>query len=66
MHGKQPGDPGKAAAAILAAVEADAPPLRLVLGKYAHDKVLKKLAATEHELTQWQYAGLPTDFTSNS
>ena len=66
MHGKQPGDPGKAAEAILAAVEADAPPLRLVLGKYAHDKVRKRLAATEHELTQWQHAGLPTDFTSNS
>ena len=64
MHGKQPGDPGKAAAAILAAVEADAPPLRLVLGKYAHDKVRKKLAATEDELTQWQHAGLPTEFTA--
>ena len=64
MHGKQPGDPDKAAEAILAAVEADAPPLRLVLGKYAHDKVRKKLAATADELTQWQHAGLPTEFTA--
>ena len=35
ISGKQPGDPAGAARAILAAVDAERPPLRLVLGKYA-------------------------------
>jgi hypothetical protein len=45
MNGRQPGGPDKAADAIIGAVESDAPPLRLVLGKYANDKVRKKLFA---------------------
>ncbi len=63
MDGKQPGDPDKAAGAIIAAVESATPPLRLVLGKYAHDKVRKKLAATEREIAAWEAVGLPTEFT---
>ena len=47
MEGKQPGDPDKAAEAIVAAVESQTPPLRLVLGKYANDKVRRKLADTD-------------------
>lgn len=62
VDGKQPGDPAKAAAAIVAAVESEAPPLRLVLGKYATDKVRKKLTATERELAAWEQVGAPTDF----
>ncbi|MEO5717488.1 MAG: SDR family NAD(P)-dependent oxidoreductase, partial [Chthoniobacterales bacterium] len=62
MDGKQAGDPEKAADAIIAAVEAETPPLRLVLGKYAHDKVRKKLAATDRELTVWENVGLGTEF----
>ncbi len=64
MAGKQPGDPAKAAEAIIAAVESEAPPLRLILGKYANDKARKKLAAAERERAAWEYVGLPTDFTS--
>ena len=41
MNGRQLGGPDKAADAIIGAVESDAPPLRLVLGKYANDKVRK-------------------------
>jgi len=44
-------------------VEADAPPRRLVLGKYANDKVRKKLADAEKERAAWDHVGLPTDFT---
>ena len=62
IQGKQPGDPDKAAEAIIAAVETDRPPLRLVLGKYANDKVRKKLILMESELAAWAHAGLPTDF----
>jgi len=61
MDGKQSGDPVRAAQAMIKAVEADQPPLRLVLGKYATDKVRKKLAAAEKELNQWQEMGLTTD-----
>jgi NAD(P)-dependent dehydrogenase (short-subunit alcohol dehydrogenase family) len=62
MAGKQPGDPAKAAEAIIAAVESNTPPLRLVLGKYANDKTRKKLADAERERAAWEHVGLPTDF----
>ncbi len=64
MAGKQPGDPAKAAEAIIAAVESDAPPLRLVLGKYANDKVRRKAVEMEKERAAWEHIGLPTDFTA--
>ena len=64
MAGKQPGDPEKAAEAIIAAVEAATPPLRLVLGKYANDKTRKKLADAERERAAWEHVGLPTDFAA--
>jgi len=63
MAGKQPGDPDKAAEAIIAAVESDTPPLRLVLGKYANDKTRKKFADAERERAAWEHVGLATDFT---
>jgi len=65
MNGRQPGDPDKAADAIIGAVESNAPPLRLVLGKYANDKVRKKLASAACELAAWEHLGLATDFTPN-
>ena len=61
MDGKQPGDPAKAAAAIVAAVESDAPPLRLVLGKYANDKARRKAADAGRERTTWEPAALSTE-----
>lgn len=63
-NGKQPGDPEKAADAIIAAVESGAPPLRLVLGKYANEKARKKFADAEKERAAWEHVGLPTDFNS--
>ena len=63
MDGKQPGDPDRAAEAIIAAVESDAPPMRLVLGKYANEKARKKIADAERERAAWEHTGLPTDFT---
>lgn len=63
MHGRQTGDPGKAAAAIFQAANSDKPPLRLVLGKYAQDKLRKKLAATTAELEAWGPSSLHTEFS---
>ena len=63
MEGKQPGDPEKAADAIIAAVLSDRPPLRLVLGKYATDKSRKKFATAQRELDAWSAVGEPTDYS---
>ena len=65
MSGKQPGDPDKAAEAIIAAVESATPPLRLVLGKYANDKTRKKFADAEKERAAWEHVGVPTDYSTN-
>ena len=52
--GLQPGDPAKAAQAILAALDADDPPLRLVLGGDAVDNIRTRLEALSRELRQWE------------
>ena len=65
MSGRQPGDPTKAADAIIDAVAAENPPLRLVLGKYAIDKARRKLAAAARELDAGSATGLATDFSAD-
>jgi NAD(P)-dependent dehydrogenase (short-subunit alcohol dehydrogenase family) len=52
--GLQPGDPAKAAQAILAALDADDPPLRLVLGGDAVDNIRTRLDQLSCELRQWE------------
>ena len=39
-----------------------APPLRLVLGKYANAKAARRAAELERERTAWESLGLPTDY----
>ena len=60
--GKQPGDPAKAAAAILAALGADETPLRLALGNDAADGVFAQLDAARAEALAWQAVSRGTDF----
>ncbi|MBV9049334.1 MAG: SDR family NAD(P)-dependent oxidoreductase [Solirubrobacterales bacterium] len=62
--GSQPGDPAKAAAAILAAIEAEHPPLRLALGDGAIDAIGQRLQALEGELAEWESVGRATSFDS--
>ncbi|MEM6840323.1 MAG: oxidoreductase [Cyanobacteria bacterium P01_C01_bin.120] len=62
IEGQQPGDPAKAANAIIHMVEAENPPLRLVLGKYAYSKFRQKIADLTQELDAWESVGLATDF----
>jgi NAD(P)-dependent dehydrogenase (short-subunit alcohol dehydrogenase family) len=52
--GEQPGDPVKAAAAILAALDAEHPPLRLALGGDAVDAIRAELAGRAAELAEWE------------
>lgn len=61
MDGKQPGHPALAARAILEAVDAAKPPLRLVLGKYAVEKTRRTLAQREAELRAWESSGVAAD-----
>lgn len=60
--GAQPGDPRKAALAMLAVVGSPEPPLRLPLGALAVARVRQKLAATSDELDAWEQVGLATSF----
>jgi NAD(P)-dependent dehydrogenase (short-subunit alcohol dehydrogenase family) len=52
--GAQPGDPAKAAAAILTALDADETPLRLPLGDDAVNAVLGHLDSIRAEITTWE------------
>jgi NAD(P)-dependent dehydrogenase (short-subunit alcohol dehydrogenase family) len=58
--GEQPGDPAKAAAAILAALDADSPPLRLVLGADAAANIRRRLGGLADELDAWETVGAAT------
>ncbi|WP_250006024.1 oxidoreductase [Actinoplanes sp. M2I2] len=54
MDGRQPGDPAKAAAAILAAVNSPEAPLRLALGDDATDAIAGALRQREADLRAWE------------
>jgi NAD(P)-dependent dehydrogenase (short-subunit alcohol dehydrogenase family) len=61
MDRSQPGDPAKAAAAIVQAVDSDTPPLRLVLGNDAVDAIRAKHESLAAELTAWEPLSRSTD-----
>ncbi|HEU5028621.1 MAG TPA: oxidoreductase [Spirillospora sp.] len=60
--GKQPGDPVKAAAAILTALDAEDTPLRLPLGSDAADAVAASLDGLRAEFAAWEPLIRSTDF----
>ena len=60
--GRQPGDPARAAAAIIAVTRADKPPLRLVLGRDAYARAERTDEARLVELRAWRSASESTDF----
>lgn len=64
MHGRQPGDPDKAALAILRMVQEGRHPQRLVLGAYAQKKVRDTAAARLRELDEHAALGAGTEFTA--
>ena len=59
-HLEQPGDPVKAAQAIITALDADEPPLRLVLGEDAIGNIRQRLQGVTAELDEWQDVGAAT------
>ncbi|GAC1411370.1 MAG: oxidoreductase [Gemmatimonadaceae bacterium] len=60
--GKQPGDPVRAAAAIIAAVESPNPPLRLLLGKAALKGARGKLDMLKRDFDAWEKTTIEADF----
>ena len=66
IGGRQIGDPGRGATAIIAAVEAQKPPLHLLLGSDAFGRARAKLAATASEIDLWESTTLGTDFQKES
>ena len=60
--GNQPGDPARAARAIIAVSAADDPPLRLVLGRDAYARAEKMDEARLAELRAWRETSVATDF----
>ena len=61
---KQQGDPALAADAIVHAVTSPNPPLHLILGKFAYDRMSQKLDDFRREMETWRALGLGTDFKS--
>jgi NAD(P)-dependent dehydrogenase (short-subunit alcohol dehydrogenase family) len=62
--GTQPGDPARAAEAMIALTQAEHPPRRIVLGAFGLDAVTKKLKSALGEIEAWRETGLNTDFPS--
>ncbi|WP_199548309.1 oxidoreductase [Streptomyces sp. N35] len=60
--GTQAGDPAKAAAAVLAALNADDTPLRLALGGDSIDTILGHLDQVRADLAAWDKVGRETTF----
>ncbi|WP_432122709.1 oxidoreductase [Streptomyces sp. S1] len=58
--GRQPGDPAKAAKAVVDVTEAVEPPLRLQLGADAVERVEAKLDLVRRELDRWRHVALST------
>ncbi|MEV0720741.1 oxidoreductase [Asanoa sp. NPDC050611] len=65
-HGTQAGDPARAATAILGAVAAEKPPLRLPLGADAVDGILAHLASVTDELRAWAPVARDTSYADGS
>jgi NAD(P)-dependent dehydrogenase (short-subunit alcohol dehydrogenase family) len=61
LDGTQPGDPGAAALAIIEAVDAGDPPLRLPLGRMALDNIRAKLTGQLRELKRWERLSASTE-----
>jgi len=61
-NGKQPGDPARAAAAIVKAVEDPSAPLRLLLGKAALTTARQKLATLGKDFESWSKVTEGADF----
>jgi NAD(P)-dependent dehydrogenase (short-subunit alcohol dehydrogenase family) len=63
--GTQPGDPARAAEAVIKALDSPAPPAHLVLGREGIDNVERQLRSILHEIDLWRQTGLGADFAGS-
>ncbi|HEY6539855.1 MAG TPA: oxidoreductase [Ktedonobacteraceae bacterium] len=64
-NGRQPGDPERAAAAVLRVINDENPPRHLVLGSAALDALAASRAAFDTDVTRWEDLTRSTDFPDN-
>lgn len=62
MAGKQPGDPARAAAVIIQAVDSPHAPLHLVLGSDAYHRTRQMLDAFSAEIETWKTVSIGADY----
>ena len=62
LSGKQPGDPIRAANAIIQAIESPNPPLHLLLGKDALRMAREKLSTLRRDFDAWEETTVGADF----
>ena len=62
--GRQPGDPDRAAQALLALIDSEDPPTRLFLGEDALELVNRKLTAMRTEIAAWETLSRSTNFAA--
>jgi len=60
--GKQPGDPARAAEAVIKVLQSPTRPAHLVLGREGLDRVEKQLRSILNELDLWRQTSLSADF----
>jgi NAD(P)-dependent dehydrogenase (short-subunit alcohol dehydrogenase family) len=60
--GKQPGDPVRAVHAMMRVMDSPAPPLRLLLGANALQRLRTKLGGWEKEIAEWEQVTVGADF----
>ena len=61
-NGHQPGDPARAAIAILQVIDDENPPKHLVLGSAALNALTASGAAFQEDVTRWEALTRSTDF----
>ena len=62
ISGKQPGDPARAARAIVRAVESAKPPHHLLLGNDAYEAAMDKLEELRKDFSAWEAVSRGADF----
>ena len=65
-HGKQQGDPRRGAQAIITAVEADQPPMHLVIGGDALDQIRQKIIDLQRDLDTWEELSRSTNLQTDA
>ena len=66
LDGNQPGDPARAAAAMIAIAASATPPLHLALGPDCYARFKEQLEAQLAELEQWSHLTLSTDLVPDA